>query len=249
MSTFIKNNHIFNYKTTKRDYMFFSTILQLLGNIFYFALHAVNTGNFPKALSEKEESVLLDKMINDNDINAKNKLIEHNLRLVAHIIKKYYSKGYEQDDLISVGTIGLIKGINTFKPDKNVKLATYASRCIDNEILMYMRSAKKQSLDISLSEPIDSDKDGNSLTLVDVIADDVNIEEDIETKMDIEKLRIAVDYCLDGREREIIEYRYGLFGKEELPQREIAKKLKISRSYVSRIEKRALEKLCEYIIK
>lgn len=229
--------------------MFFSTILQLLSNIFYFALHAVNTGNFPKALSEKEEAVLLDKMIKENDINAKNKLIEHNLRLVAHIIKKYYSKGYEQDDLISVGTIGLIKGINTFKPDKNVKLATYISRCIDNEILMYMRSSKKQSLDVSLSEPIDSDKDGNSLTLVDVIADDINIEEDIETKMDIEKLRIAIDCCLDKREREIIEYRYGLFGKEELPQREIAKRLKISRSYVSRIEKRALEKLYEYIIK
>ena len=228
--------------------MFFSTILQLLSNIFYFALHAVNTGNFPKALSEKEEAVLLDKMIKENDINAKNKLIEHNLRLVAHIIKKYYSKGYEQDDLISVGTIGLIKGINTFKPDKNVKLATYVSRCIDNEILMYMRSAKKQSLDISLSEPIDSDKDGNPLTLVDVIADDINIEENIETKMDIENLRKAID-CLDSREREIIEYRYGLFGKEELPQREIAKKLKISRSYVSRIEKRALEKLYEEIIK
>ena len=228
--------------------MFFSTILQLLSNIFYFALHAVNTGNFPKALSEKEEAVLLDKMIKENDINAKNKLIEHNLRLVAHIIKKYYSKGYEQDDLISVGTIGLIKGINTFKPDKNVKLATYVSRCIDNEILMYMRSAKKQSLDISLSEPIDSDKDGNPLTLVDVIADDINIEENIETKMDIENLRKAID-CLDSREREIIEYRYGLFGKEELPQREIAKKLKISRSYVSRIEKSALEKLYEEIIK
>lgn len=228
--------------------MFFSTIFQLLSNVFYFALHAVNTGNFPKALSEKEEAVLLDKMIKENDKDAKNKLIEHNLRLVAHIIKKYYSKGYEQDDLISVGTIGLIKGINTFNPDKNVKLATYVSRCIDNEILMYMRSAKKQSLDISLSEPIDSDKDGNPLTLVDVIADDINIEENIETKMDIENLRKAID-CLDSREREIIEYRYGLFGKEELPQREIAKKLKISRSYVSRIEKRALEKLYEEIIK
>ena len=225
------------------DFMLFSAILEVFSSIFYFALHVVNTGAFPKALSEEEESALLRKMFEENDVSAKNKLIEHNLRLVAHIIKKYYSKGYDQDDLISVGTIGLIKGINTFKPDKNVKLATYASRCIENEILMFMRSSKKQALDVSLSDPIDTDKDGNSLTLVDIIADDVNIENEIETKMNIERLMKAVDKCLDERERSIIEYRYGLFGKEELPQREIAKKLNISRSYVSRIEKRAIEKL------
>ncbi len=221
--------------------------MQVLSNVFYFALHVVNTGEFPKALSEKEEKVLLRKMLDSGDTAAKNKLIEHNLRLVAHVIKKYYAKGYEQDDLISVGTIGLIKGINTYNPDKNAKLATYASRCIDNEILMYMRSAKKQALDVSMSDPIDTDKDGNSLTLIDIIADDMDVEAEIESMIDVRKLKVAVDKCLDDRERTIIAYRYGLFGMDELTQREIAKKLKISRSYVSRIEKRALQKLRDEI--
>ncbi len=227
--------------------MLLSLIMQVLSNVFYFALHVVNTGVFPKALSEKEEKELLRKMLDSGDTAAKNKLIEHNLRLVAHVIKKYYAKGYEQDDLISVGTIGLIKGINTYNPDKNVKLATYASRCIDNEILMYMRSAKKQALDVSMSDPIDTDKEGNSLTLIDIIADDMDVEAEIESMIDIQKLKVAVDKCLDDRERTIIAYRYGLFGEDELPQREIAKKLKISRSYVSRIEKRALQKLRDEI--
>ena len=227
--------------------MLLSLIMQVLSNVFYFALHVVNTGVFPKALSEKEEKELLQKMLDSGDAAAKNKLIEHNLRLVAHVIKKYYAKGYEQDDLISVGTIGLIKGINTYNPDKNVKLATYASRCIDNEILMYMRSAKKQALDVSMSDPIDTDKEGNSLTLIDIIADDMDVEAEIESMIDIQKLKVAVDKCLDDRERTIIAYRYGLFGEDELPQREIAKKLKISRSYVSRIEKRALQKLRDEI--
>ncbi len=229
--------------------MLLSLIMQVLSNVFYFALHVVNTGEFPKALSEKEEKELLRKMLDSGDTAAKNKLIEHNLRLVAHVIKKYYAKGYEQDDLISVGTIGLIKGINTYNPDKNVKLATYASRCIDNEILMYMRSAKKQALDVSMSDPIDTDKDGNSLTLIDIIADDMDVEAEIESMIDVQKLKVAVDKCLDDRERTIIAYRYGLFGMDELPQREIAKKLKISRSYVSRIEKRALQKLRDEITK
>ena len=133
--------------------------------------------------------------------------------------------------------------MNTFDPSKGVKLATYVSRCIDNEILMFMRSSKKQSLDISLSDPIDTDKNGNSLTLIDIIADDTNVEQETETKINCERMMKVLDKCLDKREREIIEYRYGLNGKDELPQREIAKRLKISRSYVSRIEKRALEKL------
>lgn len=229
--------------------MLLSLIMQVLSNVFYFALHVVNTGEFPKALSEREEKELLRKMLDSGDAAAKNKLIEHNLRLVAHVIKKYYAKGYEQDDLISVGTIGLIKGINTYNPDKNVKLATYASRCIDNEILMYMRSAKKQALDVSMSDPIDADKDGNSLTLIDIIADDMDVEAEIESMIDVQKLKAAVDKCLDNRERTIIAYRYGLFGMDELPQREIAKRLKISRSYVSRIEKRALQKLRDEITK
>ncbi len=223
--------------------MFLSAILEVFSSVFFFALHVVNTGAFPKALDEKEEARLLELFREHGDENAKNKLIEHNLRLVAHIIKKYYSKDYDQDDLISVGTIGLIKGVNTFNPSKGVKLATYASRCIDNEILMFMRSSKKQSLDISLSDPIDTDKNGNSLTLIDIIADDTNVEQETETKINCERMMKVLDKCLDKREREIIEYRYGLNGKDELPQREIAKRLKISRSYVSRIEKRALEKL------
>lgn len=222
--------------------MFLSMILQLVSSVYYFALHVTGAGSFPPPLSAKRESELLEKA-EKGDIDAKNKLIEHNLRLVAHITKKYYTAGCEQDDLISIGTIGLIKAISTFKSNKGIRLATYASRCIENEILMHFRNMKKTAQDVYISDPIDTDKDGNALTLIDVIADEGDIADEIDKKIKIEKLRVILSGTLDERETQIINMRYGLGGYDELTQREIAKKLDISRSYVSRIEKAALEKL------
>lgn len=217
-------------------------LLEIISNIFYLALHVKNAGSFPPPLSAKKESLLLEKVSN-GDIQARNTLVEHNLRLVAHIVKKYYTSGCEQDDLISIGTIGLIKAVSTFKNDKGIRLATYASRCIENEILMYFRNLKKTAQDVYISDPIDTDKEGNTLTLIDVIADESDIAEDIDKKMKIEKLKVILPGILDEREYKIISMRYGLGNEKELTQREIAKKLEISRSYVSRIEKAALEKL------
>lgn len=220
----------------------FNLILQLLSNLYYFALHVSSSGSFPSPLSAKKESELLEKSRN-GDLEARNKLIEHNLRLVAHIVKKYYSTSSNQDDLISIGTIGLIKAVSTFKTDKNIRLATYASRCIENEILMFFRNQRKSAQDVYISDPIDTDKEGNALTLIDVIADKSDIVEELDTKFKLQKLKTILKPTLDQREFEIIQLRYGLDGKQELTQREIAKKLNISRSYVSRIEKSALLKL------
>lgn len=222
--------------------MFFNTVLELLSGIFYLALHVTGAGSFPPPLSATKERELLEKT-QSGDIDARNKLVEHNLRLVAHIVKKYYAGGCDQDDLISIGTIGLIKAVSTFKSEKGSRLATYAARCIENEILMYFRNLRKTSQDVFIGDPIDTDRDGNTLTLSDVIADERDISEEIDTKMRLEKLKVIFRDTLDKRETEIIELRYGLCGKKELTQREIAKKLNISRSYVSRIEKAALEKL------
>ncbi|MBE6810738.1 MAG: sigma-70 family RNA polymerase sigma factor [Ruminococcaceae bacterium] len=221
--------------------MFFQMLLQIISNVFYLALHVTNAGSFPAPLSAKREAELL-VLEEQGDENAKNELIEHNLRLVAHVVKKYYTDD-DQDDLISIGTIGLIKAINTFKSDKKIRLATYAARCIENEILMHFRGNKKYAQDVYISDPIDTDKNGNTLTLIDIIADDSNIEDEIDTKIKVQKLRQILGTTLDKRELEIIKMRYGLDGQKELTQREIAKKLKISRSYVSRIETAALEKL------
>lgn len=217
-------------------------LLEIISNIFYLALHVKSAGSFPPPLKSKEESELLSKFA-CGDIEARNKLIEHNLRLVAHIVKKYYTANCEQDDLISIGTIGLIKAISTFRNEKGIRLATYAARCIENEILMYFRNLKKTSQDVFISDPIETDKEGNTLTLIDVIADDSDITEEIDRKMKIEKLKVIIGGVLDDREYRIISMRYGLGGRKELTQREVAKKLGISRSYVSRIEKAALEKL------
>ena len=222
--------------------MIFDLLFQLLSSVYYFALHVTGGGSFPPALSAEKEALLLEKS-QSGDIEARNKLIEHNLRLVAHIVKKYYVSGCDQDDLISIGTIGLIKAVTTFNSYRGIKLATYAARCIENEILMYFRNLKKSAQDVYISEPIDTDKDGNALTLIDVIADENDIAERIETKIKLEKLKVILDGTLDKREKQIIDMRYGLNGCEELTQREIAKKLSISRSYVSRIEKSALNKL------
>lgn len=222
--------------------MLFKLILELASSIFYFALHVTGAGSFPPPLSAAKERELLERS-EKGDIEARNTLVEHNLRLVAHIVKKYYTPGSDQDDMISIGTIGLIKAVSTFNSNKGIRLATYAARCIENEILMYFRNQKKTAQDVFISDPIDTDKDGNALTLIDVIADESDIAEEIDKKIKLEKLRVIMSGCLDEREKSIIEMRYGLGGKEELTQRDIAKRLNISRSYVSRIEKAALEKL------
>ena len=223
--------------------MFLQLVMQILSNLYYLALHVTSGGSFPAALSAKKESELLERWEKHGDVEAKNKLIEHNLRLVAHIIKKYYTTGCDQDDLISIGTIGLIKAISTFNSEKGIKLATYSARCIENEILMHFRNMKKTAQDVYISDPIDTDKDGNTLSLIDVIADDIDVEEEIDKKIKLEKLKIMLNGTLDERELQIINMRYGLNGYNVMTQREIAKKLNISRSYVSRIEKATLEKL------
>lgn len=204
-----------------------------------FILHIADSDSFPKPLTKKEEEIAIEKMIN-GDEDTKKLLIERNLRLVAHIIKKYYSNYSEQDDLISIGTIGLIKGVNSFKPEKGTKLATYCARCIDNEILMHFRGNKKLSLEMSFDDPIDTDSEGNPLTLMDIIAIDDTIIDDIDTKNKLIKLIEIINNMPENREKQIIIERYGLNGNPPLTQREIAKKLNISRSYVSRIEKKML---------
>lgn len=220
------------------------TILNFLSSVLHFALHMNFTGSFPRALKPAEEAELLERMKN-GDTEAKNKLIEHNLRLVAHVIKKYYSSYSDQEDLISIGTIGLIKAVNTFKSDNGARLATYAARCIENEILMYFRSMKKNANVISIDEPIETDKSGNPLTLMDVICTEDNLTDDIDKILKKEKLYKFVEAIDDEREREIIIRRYGLYNTEPLTQKEIAHTLGISRSYVSRIEKKVLEDLRE----
>ena len=222
--------------------MFWELILKIAPRLFYLALHVAPSYSFPPPLKRKEEEELLRKMA-CGDKSAKDKLIEHNLRLVAHIVKKYYGTGVDSEDLISIGTIGLIKGISTFKSDKSIHLATYAARCIDNEILMHFRTLKKSSQDVYISDPIDTDKDGNTLTLIDIISDSTDMTEMIDTKLKLQKLRLIINDALDQREKTVICYRYGVGGCKELTQHEIAKKLDISRSYVSRIEKAALTKL------
>jgi RNA polymerase sporulation-specific sigma factor len=201
--------------------------------------------SFPKPLSTKEESDYL-RRCKEGDKEARDKLIEHNLRLVAHIVKKYNMVDKETDDLISIGTIGLIKAIDTFDDEKGIRLATYASRCIDNELLMMLRSGKRLAKEVYLYDPIGSDREGNEINLLDIIEEaEVDIVENIVLEDDIKKLYHMIGKVLTDREREIICLRYGLSNRKEVTQREIANKLGISRSYVSRIEKKALKKLRE----
>lgn len=231
------------YLRLRGDFML-NIIMDIISKGFlFFALHIKNNGSsFPPALSAKEEREYL-KKYREGDLQAKNIIIEHNLRLVAHIIKKYYSNSNDQDDLISIGTIGLIKAVNSFDENKGIKLATYASKCIENEVLMYFRGQKKCSQDISINEPIDSDSDGNPLTLMDIICVEDNIANEIDDKIQINKLYKYIEGIDDEREKNIIVLRYGLYGCTPLTQKQIADKLGISRSYVSRIEKKILEKL------
>lgn len=214
----------------------------LMENMLYFALHMENNTVFPKPLSAEKETEAFRQMA-EGDMTARDRLIEHNLRLVAHVVKKYYSTAADSEELISIGTVGLIKAVSTFNNSKSTKFATYAAKCIDNEVLMYFRSAKKSARDVYLDEPVDVDKDGNSMSLMDIIAEDDNIVDRIDTMMKSRQLYGFIDDCLDDREKQIIRRRYGLYGLKPLTQREVAEKLDISRSYVSRIEKKALEKL------
>ena len=202
-----------------------------------------NNSLFPEPLSPEDETIYLQKYFN-GDEDARNILIERNLRLVAHICKKYNIPNVDNDDLISIGTIGLIKGINTFNNDKGVRLATYASRCIENEILMHLRSIKKLGAEVYLNEPIGKDKDDNEISLIDILEnDEKNIEDEIDLKMKTKKLYERMKDILKGREKTIIELRFGLGGNKPKTQNQIAEMMGISRSYVSRIEKKAIGKL------
>lgn len=224
-----------------------SLLLSLIkGMSLFTGSYSINV--FPEPLPSEEEAECVERMIN-GDAEARSKLIEHNLRLVAHIVKKFDTKGTNTDDLISIGTIGLIKGIDSYKPSKNTKITTYAARCIQNEILMHFRSTKKTVGDVSLNDSIGFDKEGNEINLIEVIKDkEVDMADSLHLKEMLEKLQGYLN-ILTPRERIIIEKRYGLNNTEELTQKEISKKMKISRSYVSRIEKRALTKILKEFLK
>ena len=218
------------------------TAFILLMNSLLLMLRIAPGDSFPKPLSRAEEQEYLARWAR-GDVEARNLLVEHNLRLVAHIMKKYYTQTDDVDDLISIGTIGLIKGVNTYKPDKGVRLATYASRCIENEILMHFRSRKKSAGDVSLSDALDVDGDGSGLSIMDVVAQEDDMAERIGNAELCEELLRSIETALTKREAKIIRLRYGLDGAAPMTQKETAQLCGISRSYVSRIEKKALEKL------
>lgn len=218
-------------------------------NLFGFFLKFVSlilrlsdTQNFPPPLKADEERELFIKM-KEGDGNARARLIEHNMRLISHVIRKYYSSYQNPDELLSIGSLGLIKAVDTFHFEKGTRFATYGARCIQNEILMFFRSQKKMNMEVSLNDTIDVDKDGNPLTYLDIISTPETIAEDIDMQMNVDKVKSLVDTVLDERSREIIVLRYGLNGYQPKTQREVAAYLGISRSYVSRIEKRAFELL------
>ncbi len=218
-----------------------SALAFIMKDVLFFVSYVKNHA-FPQPLKPKEEQIQIQKM-QEGDEEARNKLIEHNLRLVAHIVKKFENTGEDTEDLISVGTIGLIKGIESYSAGKGTKLATYAARCIENEILMHLRALKKTKKDVSLQDPIGQDKEGNEISLIDILeAENEDIVEFIQLNMEVEKIKQYLN-ILDKREKQVIISRYGLSNEDELTQREIARRLNISRSYVSRIEKRALMKV------
>jgi len=223
------------------------SLINIIKNLYFFTgSYSINI--FPEPLSIKEEQECIEKMLLGNT-EARNKLIEHNLRLVAHIVKKYENKDTSQDDLISIGTIGLIKGIDSFKSDKKIRITTYVAKCIENELLMYFRSNKKHNNNVSLNDSIGYDKEGNEINLIDVIPlEENNILDDLNTKDNIDALNNYLN-ILNKREKEIIIKRYGLNNTESRTQKEIADSLNISRSYVSRIEKRALGKIYREFLK
>ena len=220
----------------------FTTIFEVLSNALCYVGY-IRSNSFQQPLDKEEEARCI-SLLSEREEEARNKLIEHNLRLVAHIVKKYDIKKEQTEDLISIGTIGLIKAVDSFKPEKGHKLTTYASKCIENEILMYLRSSKNYFQNVSLNEPIATDKDGSEITLIDAISspEDSSIIDDMIVEDNIARLKRYI-HVLDARELEIITKRFGLYGQEEETQREIARQLHISRSYVSRIEKRAFMKI------
>lgn len=228
--------------------MLSTTFMLLVSSALMMLRLGENGSSFPRPLKAKEEQECIQRM-REGDQEARNRLIEHNLRLVMHIIKKYYTTSADAEDLISIGTIGLIKGVSTYRPDKGVRLATYASKCIENEILMHFRGQKKTANDVSLSGALDGEGEGEGLSILDTIADERDMLEDLSRQESIQQVRDAVEHCLTGREGEIIRLRYGLNGQPPLPQREVADIIGISRSYVSRIEKKALETLRKYLTK
>ena len=218
----------------------FASVWLLLSGLFYsLQLHS---GSFPKPLTPEEERHYLARAA-QGDLEARNILVERNLRLVAHVMKKYYAQTADQEDLISIGTIGLIKGITTFDASKGARLATYAARCVENEILMYFRSTRKSAQDVSLSDYIETGTDGAPLELMDVICEDCDLLEQVSDREAVFRLRQAMGRCLTEQERTVVILRYGLGGRAPLRQRQVAERLGISRSYISRIEKRALQKL------
>ena len=219
-------------------------IFKLLLRFVSLILGIEDSQNFPPPLSAAEERELFEKKKTGCE-NSRSRLIEHNLRLVSHVIKKYYSSYENPDELLSIGCMGLIKAVDSFKPDFGTRFATYGAKCVQNEILMFFRSKKKNGIEISINDTIDVDKDGNPLTYLDIISVDEQIESELDLKAHTERLRELVDSVLLPREKEIIILRYGLKGYQPKTQREVAKYLGISRSYVSRIEKKALEKLKE----
>jgi len=223
--------------------VFFSAVIEAINNIFFMFGYVANPNSFPQPLTSEEEAELLEGY-KKGDEEARNILIERNLRLVAHIVKKYNSIGNDCDDLISIGTIGLIKAISTFDNTKGTRLATYAARCIENEILMHIRTAKKAQNEVSLQDPIGIDKEGNEITLIDVIGNETDsVVDEVELKIQVKKLYNKMKSVLKNREKTVLELRYGLCNGTSRTQREIAKMLGISRSYVSRIEKKAIKKL------
>lgn len=223
------------------------TFFHFLNEMIFGVGYIQSSNLFPEPLSSEEEKDYLNRML-EGDEKARNILIEHNLRLVAHVAKKYNNTKLDQDDLISIGTIGLIKGINSFNADKNIKLATYTARCIENEILMFLRSSKKTNAEVFLNEPVGKDKDDNVVTLQEIIeVDEKNVEDEVDLKMKVKKLYQKMKTVLKQREKTIIELRFGLDGNKPKTQKEIAEMLDISRSYVSRIETKAIGKLAKEI--
>ncbi len=223
----------------------FSTLISLILNAIHLLLGISTPQNFPPPLSAAEEREAFTAK-SAGDMAAREKLILHNLRLVAHIVRKYYGAAKNSEDLVSIGTIGLVKAVDSFNPTNGARFATYAAKCIQNEILMHFRAQKKLSCEVSINETIDVDRDGNPLTYMDVIATEDNVDEELDKSIKSARVRRLVENVLDPREREIISLRYGLSGDAPMTQREVAEKLSISRSYVSRIEKSALDTLREY---
>ncbi len=226
--------------------MLFYLVSILKSLAFFTGAYSINV--FPEPLPRDEEEKCIENMLK-GDKESRNKLIEHNLRLVAHIVKKYESRDYDTDDLISIGTIGLVKGIDSYKPSRNTRITTYTARCIENEILMHYRSNKKHTNNISLNDSIGTDKDGNDISLIEVLkSDNIDIIEELNQKHNVELLYKYIE-ILSPREKEIVIKRYGLYNNKQLTQKKIAKELDISRSYVSRIEKRAITKILREFIR